>query len=249
MIKAGAPALSATRTAEYTTTESLNSFSMNYTGSYKYDFTKTDSEWPTFSWPGNVGNNDKIDFYAYTAGTFNYIEEDPYVSFTVENEAASQHDLLIATHKNISYNDAGGKVSLSFDHACAIVQFNIGQSNTLSKQAVTYTSIDLVGVKNSGQYHYNDNDSKWKDLTGDATYTLESASDIIIPVSSTSHTGARPLSCGYLFMIPQNHSDAKIRVSYTLNSVAKTADVPLTIDWKAGYLYTINVRLGTSIIK
>ena len=242
----GAPALGITRTANYTTTESLHEFSMNYTGSYKYNFTKSGSTWTSSlsAWPVE-DDNVQIDFYAYTGGTFNYNGGNPYVVFTVNSDASTQHDLLVAK-KKVAYSDDDGKVGLSFDHACAVVQFNIGQSSTLSGQPVTYTSIALVGVKNSGKYYYNS--SAWGDLTGDVTCTMESASNITIPVSTTAHAGARPLSCGYLFMIPQNHSDAKIRIDYTKGGVSKTADIPLTIDWQAGHLYTINVRLGTSII-
>lgn len=245
----GAPVFGTTR-AVATTTATLTAFSMNYTGSYKYDFTKTGDTWSTNSWPG-VGPTTKIDFYAYTGGTFNYNSGNPYVSFTADENASTQHDLLVATHKEIAYNDASGHVSLSFDHACAAVQFNIGQSQTLKGQSVTYTSIALVGIYNSGIYYYNSTPSpSWSDLSGDATYTMESATSIDIPVSTTTHEGARALSCGNLFMIPQAHSNAKIRIEYKKGGDAKTtADIPLTIDWKAGYLYTINIRLGTSIIK
>lgn len=248
----GAPVFGTTR-AVATTTATLAAFSMNYTDSYKYNFTKTGDTWSTNSWP-SIGHNEKIDFYAYTGGAtskpFNYNSGNPYVSFTVDENASTQHDLLVATHKEIAYNDASGHVSLSFDHACAAVQFNIGQSQTLQGQSVTYTSIALVGIYNSGKYYYNSTPSpSWSDLSGNATYTMESATSVDIPTSTQAHEGARALSCGNLFMIPQAHSNAKIRIIYKKGEDTKTADIPLTIDWKAGYLYTINIRLGTSIIK
>ena len=125
------------RAGEPTTTATLSRFSMNYLQDNKYDFTKEGEVWSTNTWPVS-GDDVKIDFYAYTYKKdkceFNYNEGNPYVAFTVEESVSSQHDLLVAEHKQISYDDAGGRVSLTFDHACAIVCFNVYLSETLSTQ-------------------------------------------------------------------------------------------------------------------
>ena len=242
----GAPALGITRSENYTTTESLDAFSMNYTGSYKYDLTKSGSTWTTNDWP--VDNNVKIDFYAYTGGDFIYSAADPYVSFEVDQTVSSQHDLLVAVHKDIAYNDAGGKVSLSFDHACAVVQFNVQLTNTLYgnlKRNLTVNSIVLRNVNNQGQYHYNSTPS-WTLGENQTNFELTSG-------SMTVGTEQQRLPCDYLFMIPQSRAangttGTYLEVNYT-TSAAKTAIIPLTINWKAGYLYTINIRLGTTLIK
>ena len=151
--------------------------------------------------------------------------------------------------QQIAYSDAGGRVSLSFNHACAAIQFKIGQSNTLAEKSVTFNSITLVGVYNSGKYYYNQTPA-WQvpeqEQSGDAYYTLEDATSITIPVSTKTHEGARALDCGFLFMIPQAHSNAKIRIGYDSD---KTADISLgDINWEAGKLYTISIRLGTKTI-
>lgn len=245
----GAPALGITRSENYTTTESLDAFSMNYTGSYKYDLTKSGSTWTTNDWP--VDNNVKIDFYAYTGGDFIYSAADPYVSFEVDQTVSSQHDLLVAVHKDIAYNDAGGKVSLSFDHACAVVQFNVQLTNTLYgnlKRNLTVNSIVLRNVNNQGQYHYNDNATPSWTLVGELS-SFELVSGPIYYVG----TEQQRLPCDYLFMIPQSRAangttGTYLEVNYT-TSAAKTAIIPLTINWQAGYLYTINIRLGTTLIK
>ncbi len=233
--------------ATATTTSTLAAFSMNYQGNKdnKYDFTKTGTEWSSFYWPGSVENDERIDFYAYTGGTFNYNSDNPYLTFTVAEDASNQHDLLVAEHKQIAYNDAGGRVSLSFNHACAAIQFKIGQSQTLANKSVTFKSITLVDVNNSGKYYYNQTPA-WQGQSGDAYYTLEDASSISIPVSTKTHDNARLLNCGCLFMIPQAHSNAIIRIGYNTN---KTADILLgAINWEAGKLYTISIRLGTKTI-
>ncbi|MBR6973803.1 MAG: fimbrillin family protein [Bacteroidaceae bacterium] len=235
--------------ATATTTSTLAAFSMNCQGNKdnKYDFTKTGTEWSSFYWPGSVENDERIDFYAYTGGTFNYNSDNPYLTFTVAEDASNQHDLLVAEHKQIAYNDAGGRVSLSFNHACAAIQFKIGQSQTLANKSVTFKSITLVGVYNSGKYYYNQTPA-WQvqEQSGDAYYTLEDATSIEVPFSTKTHDGARWLDCGCLFMIPQAHSNAIIRIGYNTN---KTADISLgPINWEAGKLYTISIRLGTNTI-
>lgn len=147
--------------------------------------------------------------------------------------------------QQIAYSDAGGRVSLSFNHACAAIQFKIGQSKTLANKSVTFKSRTLVDVNNSGKYYYNQTPA-WQEQSGNAYYTLEDASSIPIPVSTKTNEGARSLSCGCLFMIPQAHSNAKIRIKYNTD---KTAEILLgTINWEAGKLYTISIRLGTRTI-
>ena len=237
--------------ATATTTSTLAAFSMNYQ-SNKYDFTKTGTGWTSHfndAWP-DVGNSQKIDFYAYTHGTFYYNDGNPYLNFTVDELAPNQYDLLVAEHKQISYNevkDSEGKahVSLSFNHACAAIQFKIGQSQTLANKSVTFKSITLVDVNNSGKYYYNQTPA-WQEQSGNAYYTLEDATSIEVPVSTTTHDGARSLDCGCLFMIPQAHSNAKIRIKYNTD---KTAEILLgDINREAGKLYTISIRLGTKTI-
>lgn len=229
--------------ATATTTSTFAAFSMNYQGN-KYYFKKTGTGWDSFTWP-DVSNSQKIDFYAYTHGTFYYNDGNPYLNFTVDELAPDQHDLLVAEHKQIAYSDAGGRVSLSFNHACAAIQFKIGQSQTLANKSVTFNSITLVDVYKSGKYYYNQTPA-WQEQSGNNYYTLEDATSITIPVSTKTNEGARSLSCGFLFMIPQAHSNAKIRIKYNTD---KTAEIPLgTINWEAGKLYTISIRLGTNTI-
>ena len=238
-----------TRTAAETTTSTLSAFSMNYMDS-KYDFTKTSDEWSTNNWPESVEKWDKIDFYAYTGGKFYYNGGNPYLSYTGEELANAQHDLLVATHKNISYNDANGHVSLHFQHVCAAVNFRIGQSKTLSERGTVYKSIQIVWVYNKGDYYYNATPA-WKNVTGDVDtyYTLVSSDNIEIPVTDTANNNARVLPCDYLFMIPQAHNNAVIRIGYTIGGELKSVDIPLTVNWEAGYKYTVDIRLGTNTIK
>ena len=235
------------RAAAVTTTATLSSFSMNYQGN-PYNYTKTGSGWSTYSWPSSVRNSEKIDFYAYTRGTFNYNSGNPYVAFTVESEPANQHDLLVAEHRQIAYNDAGGHVSLAFDHACAAVVLNVELTNTLRDKLgkdLTVHSIVLRNVNNKGDYYYAT--KSWSNLDGKADYTLTNSA---ITVSTTP----QQLSCGYLFMIPQKHAanhtvGTYLEINYTTTSDSKRTNLALDIDWEAGKCYTTTIRLGTSLIE
>jgi hypothetical protein len=188
-------------------------------------------------------------FYAYNDGTYNEAES-PYVHFTVDGTPTNQKDLLVAK-TTTSYDACSGKVPLSFNHACAAVLFNIGQSNTLKGKNITFTNIALVGVYNSGDYHFNTTPA-WTDLAGSASFTLESASNIEIPVSSTLGEGARALNCGHLFMIPQTLGEnAKLVITYTFSGQKQTtAEIQLNgKTWEAGKKYKYNIRLGTHLIQ
>lgn len=235
-----------TRADAPTTTATLSNFSMNYE-SNKYDFTKTGGTWSTKSWPAGVENDQKINFYAYTGGTFNYNEGNPYVSFTVEETVASQHDLLVAEHKQISYNDAGGHVSLLFDHACAAVRFTVQISNTLHTQLggdLTVNSIILRNVSSKGNYYYSS--KSWTNQSESRPYTLTNA-------AITVTTEPQQLSSNYLYMIPQTRATngtegTYLDVTYTKGAEDKHATIPLAIDWKAGESYPVNIKLGTTLI-
>ena len=244
----GEPKQLPTRTAAATTSESLSAFSMNYTAGYKYDFTKTDGSWNTnpYTWP--VQDNSKIDFYAYNAGTFQWDPSNPsgnpYLSFTMDASASNQTDLLVATHKDISYNDAEGKVSLGFDHACAAVKFNIYKTAGVGEKSVIVKSVVLSGVKDQGDYYYNNEGTKWQflSLPGSASYTLTDG-DI------TLTTSKRALPCGYLFLIPQSKKGLTLTVYYTVDGGTETYYAfNLSGTWEAGTEYIVNISMGTSII-
>ena len=228
-------------TAAATTTASLSSFSMNYEGN-KYDFTKTGSVWSptTIDWP--VPDDSKIDFYAYTDGSFIYNGGNPYVSFTMDENAFHQKDLLVATHKQISYNDAKGKVSLTFDHACAAVQFQICQTKTVTEQKHSFTinSIVLKNVRKNGDYYY---DSGW---------TLGSnLTDLTLTNSTITLTTAyQLLPCQWLFLIPQSQDGIQLEIKYTVDEGAeKTKILNVGTDsWEQGKQYTVNIRVGSSFL-
>ena len=203
------------------------------------------------SWP--VNDNTPVTFYAYSNysnRTYNDNSGTPYISFIMDENASTQHDLLVAKN-TVSFNDHQGKVPLTFDHACAAVAFNVQITNKLktkklSNGTLTVNSIVLRNVSNSGKYYFGT--STWGDVSGSAYYTLTSG-------NITVDTEAQALSSNYLFVIPQS-SEANgttgtyLDVTYTFSGQTKTsANIPLSVNWEAGKQYTINIKLGTTLIK
>lgn len=204
-------------------------------GGKTYSLSKGGTGWSATPnlWP-DVDNEEPVSFYAYNAGDFD--SSDNYISFTVNENASTQTDLLVAKRENITYKATGGKVSLTFDHACAAVNIRVKRTEEVGAD-LAVTSIKLEGVANEGDYYYN---SGWKDLSGSATYTLSNAN---ISVTTSEQT----MTCGTLFMIPQTlGSDAKVVFR---NGTTVKATVPLNgAVWEPGRRYTMIIQVGTANI-
>ena len=246
--------LGVSRTAAPTTTETLNAFAVHYEGN-RYKYIKEGEKWSTGSWPTGVANDQKIDFYADTytyndthSTSYNYNNGNPYINFTVDGNASSQHDLLVSECKQVSYTETKGNVSFLFTHACAIPHFTVQLTDAISSQygeKLTVKSIVLKNVKNEGKYYYAT--KSWGELSGSASYTLNNSS---IDVT----TAKQSLSSGYLFMIPQTRAadganGTHLEITYNKGEEDKQAIIPLDIDWKAGTIHPINILLGTAVIE
>jgi hypothetical protein len=253
---------SLTTRAAITTTETLGDFTMKgvYDGfgspkNYSVEKSTGTGQWTVKpdSWPSELDNNTKVQFYAYTNGAFGSSNGTPFIDFTVAENASTQHDLLVAKN-SVAYSDHDGKVPLTFDHACAALAFNIFMSNTLSDKlggkTLTVNSIVLKKVCNNGKYYFGTtfDESTWSEVSGSANYTLTSS-----PMEIT--TTSQELSSNHLFMIPQkraaNGTDGTyLEISYTFSGQeGSTAIIPLTVNWEKSTQYTINIKLGTTLIK
>lgn len=202
------------------------------------------------SWP--VDGNTPVNFYAYSNGTYNDNSGTPYISFIMDENASTQHDLLVATN-TVSHDSHQGKVPLTFDHACAALAFNVYITNALKTKlgsTLTVNSIVLHNVSNTGKYYFGS--STWGDVKASDDpktpphYTLTNGD---ITVDDTPQA----LSSNYLFVIPQTRAvngttGTYLEINYTLSG-SKQATIPLAVDWVAGSKYTINIKLGTSLIK
>ena len=234
--------------AAISTIETLTSFEMHciYNNNPRnYNAEKSGNDWTVTpdTWPNTDA---RIPFYAHSGGTF--VKSDVnYVSFSTDEDAFNQHDLLVASN-TVAYNDRNGLVPLTFSHACAALRFYVQMSNTLSGklngQTLTVSSIMLRNVYNSGDYVFG---SGWRNVgkTVDPTsdYTLPNGNIVIT-------TTSEPLPTDYLFLIPQSRTDTYLEVGYTVGSgTTKTVTIELPTNWEAGKEYNINIKLGTTLIE
>jgi hypothetical protein len=241
-----------TRTAAATTTASLSHFILNYTDGYYPVFTKTDNTWSTYEWP--TQDNATLLFCAYDAyddykaydakrdDKFHWNDGAPYLSFTMAEDAFTQKDLLVAKN-SVTYDDYTGHVPLTFDHACAGVQFYVYKQESAS---YVVKSIILKNVKNTGNCHFSD--YSWTNL---GVYTKDGKDHTeytLTNVDITVDTELQKLPCDWLFIIPQSKDGLKLEIKYTKNGgseTTKTMDLPAGT-WEAGKQYTVKIRIGKS---
>ena len=231
--------------ADISTIETLTSFEMHciYNNSTRdYSAKKSGNDWTVDpnTWPDYDA---RIPFYAHSGGTF--VKGDAnYISFTTDEDAFNQHDLLVAS-STVAYSDRNGKVPLTFSHACAAVRFHVLMTKTLRESLgsteLIVKSIMLRNVYRSGEYVFN---SGWRNV-GTSTYYTLTNSEINIGTESQA------LATNYLFLIPQSPTNTYLEVSYKLGNseTVKTATIPLTTEWEAGKEYNINIKLGTTLIE
>ena len=232
--------------AAITDLTSFSAFTMMTANKDKLSVEKKNGKWEVDgSWPV-ADDNTSVNFYAYSNGTYNDNSGTPYISFIMDENASAQHDLLVATN-TVSFNDHQGKVPLTFDHACAALAFNVKITNTLktdklSNSSLTINSIVLRNVNNTGRYYFGGTPA-WQNVSGSSYYTLNSG-------NMTVDTDYVPLSSNYLFVIPQSSEATYLDVTYTFSGQTKTsATIPLSVNWEAGKQYTINIKLGTTLIQ
>lgn len=208
---------SSSRRAAITTGTTLNGFNMNYVygeaAPGSLIATKTsEGQWTnTEGWPNDaVEGNPTVYWYASTSGTFNRTDDAnkyPYINFTVEEAAASQHDLLIATTSG-TWTGTKGNLSFTFDHACSAVHLFVKKSTNLNGYTLNISKIVLHNVVKQGKYYYGT--ETW-DLTSNirTNYTLYEGSAKTLgsadyeAIFGNTETPYGTSEAPYLFLIPQ----------------------------------------------
>lgn len=149
----------------------------------------------TYYWPGN---GHTLQFYALTPDDAGILmpatpESTHLSSYTVPQDVAEQHDILVATTEELSgnYNQA---VPLTFEHICTAIKFETGSQ----MQPGSIRSVTLKGVKTTGTYDMFS--GKWT-LTEDAgNYTQELAKTM----TGTETPGSEVTTAAQTFMmLPQ----------------------------------------------
>lgn len=251
-----------TTRAAITTNSSFDKFYMSYVygseaSSDPITATKgSEGKWSsTGSWPGT---SDEVTWYAYTDGTFNQTEDAnklPYINFTVEEAAASQHDLLVATASG-TYSGTGGKLSFTFDHACSALRFYVKKSTNIDDKTLTVSSIVLKNVIKDGKYYYGT--QSWTLGTTSTDYTLLSSSQTLASDSYVLLNGSEDDS--YLFLIPQTLtawnpsgalSNTYLELTCTITNTSTstqvysgTAYIPFAATFEKGTKYDVKINIG-----
>ena len=250
--------------AAITTTSTFTRFNMDY----KYSSTGSDGtspetatkdlegKWSGGSWPGDaVSSNAEVTWYAYTGGTFILNGGTPYIDFTVDENATTQKDLLVATASG-TYSGTGGKLSFTFDHACSALRFYVKKSTNIDDKTLTVSSIVLKNVIKDGKYYYGT--QSWTLGTTSTDYTLLSSSQTLASDSYVLLNGSEDDS--YLFLIPQTLtawnpsgalSNTYLEVTCTITNTSTstqvysgTAYIPFAATFEKGTKYDVKINIG-----
>lgn len=248
--------------AAITTTSSLTTFCMDYvygtsTHGNEEATINPAGTWDAGTWPSDAASNGfNVDWYAHTSYTkdgstitsdFNLDGTNrPYISFSVVEDVSKQKDLLVATASG-TYTGTSGKLSFTFNHACAALRFQVKKSSNLGEHSLTVSSIVLKNVVKHGQYYYDTGD--WtliitdpsKDITN---YTLFSGS--MTPGSSYTFLNGSE-NDSYLFLIPQKLTGCYVEVVWQCAGVGSgsgTARIPLTQELVKGHKYDVKINIG-----
>lgn len=247
--------------AAITTTETFSAFSIDYvygskpsTGSCTAKKT-TAGTWNVYgSWP-DIDTDKEVKWYAHSDGKF-YRDDDgkPYVSFTVEENAAQQKDLLVAT-LSASHDECGGHLNFTFDHACAAVKFYVKKAKNMSDYTLTVSSVILSGVVKAGDYYYN-NTPSWTLGNQTSNYTLYDGTAKTL--SNSDYEALDATDAPYLFLIPQTLTEwatssapanTYLELTCTIskngsNVFNDTAYIPFGATLAGGTQYDVKINIG-----
>lgn len=194
---------SSTRAA-ITTKSSLTAFNLDYVYGGKYtgsvSVNNDNGTWTTSgSWPTGAGVDEMVNWYASTDGIFYADAVNPYISFSVDENAAATKDLLVAKTSG-TRNGTNSNIAFTFDHACAALRFEIKKSTNLNAYTVNVSNVKLCNVLKSAKYNWSSN--TWVDYNTPTytEYTLFKGA-----LSNLSDASYENLNAAddYLFFIPQ----------------------------------------------
>jgi len=244
--------------AAITTTETFSTFSIDYVygtapSTGKRTATKTAGTWTVDGyWPDT---KKEVNWYAHSDGTFYRDDKgSPYISFTVDENAAKQKDLLVSTLSK-SREECSGHLNFTFDHACAAVKFYVKKANNLSDYTLTVSSVILSEVVNTGDYHYDT--STWTLGNETSNYTLYDGTAKTL--TNSDYVALDATEAPYLFLIPQSltawappsaPANTYLELTCTISKSSSnvfidgTAYIPFAATLAAGTQYDVKINIG-----
>lgn len=193
----------------------------------------------TYYWPGN---GHTLQFYALTPDDAGIrMPATPasthLSSYTVPQDVAEQHDILVATTEELSgnYNQA---VPLTFEHICTAIKFETGSQ----MQPGTISSVTLKGIKKTGTYDMATYTWALTEATDDFTQKLNHAT------TGTETAGSEVTSAAQTFMmLPQTLSDgATVEVVFVdgTTGTERTLSAPIAgTEWPQGKTVTYKISI------
>ena len=257
MTNDGATAQAATQRGAIVNNTNFCEFYMRYDEEgKKYKVTKSGSTWTAE--PNNSPGGTHT-FYAFSAGTFQWNDGNPYVNFPVEENIPNQKDFLTAVDAEVS----GYEVNLSFKHVCSAVQFKICKTPEMADYTITVNEVALCNVVSEGDYYFTS--GTWDLSSTKTSYTLNTSS---IPLTTTPTDLDAASGTEYLFMIPQtltawdktaisgSTTGSYLRLYCTITkggspvsgySTNAYAYLPVGGTWKQDTKHTITLKVGTAL--
>ena len=222
---------------------------------YKWPINRDGNRWSVqnYSWPSSLN---EVSFFAWNTSSTLYYDSGYYIPHTVDQNASSQTDLLVAT-TTVPRNSS--KIQLSFNHACAAVHFTISKTAKLSGCQVIVKTVKLHNIIDKG-YYYIGRANPWDYGDSKTYYTIRSTEGEVIGTDPTPLMAAND----YMFMIPQSLTawdksselkDCYFSIECTIKGTIETkqinfdgtAYIPFAPAWEAGTMYTVDILLGTAL--
>ncbi len=222
---------------------------------YKWPISRDGNRWSVqnYSWPSSLN---EVSFFAWNTISELQYDAGYYIHHTVDQNASSQTDLLVAT-TTVPKNSS--RIQLSFNHACAAVNFTISKTAKLSGCQVIVKKVKLHNIIDEGDY-YIGRANPWVYRNSKTYYTIRSTEGETIGTDRTPLMAAND----YMFMIPQSLTawdksstlnDCYFSIVCTINGTIEanpihfdgTAYIPFAPTWEAGTMYTVDILLGTGL--
>lgn len=202
--------------------------------------------------------DEKMQFFAYPSSITDFATEGtnyPTFSFAVNDSPASQLDLVVAHHSDVTKPVDNGAYTLKFKHILTRVNFSYKPEST--DYTYTISKIEIKGLLGgTAKYTFNESDGVWDttNATKDKSYSYS------ITSSSTLEGGYYKLddTDGSLMLLPQTVAGITIEVTYTTKSgdhtfftgtkaVTLSAETPA---WKIGQniRYKLTLPVGGDAI-
>ena len=252
--------------AAITTTSSLTTFNLDYVYGGEYStglvsVTNDNGTWTTSgSWPNGAGGDGMVNWYASTDGTFYENAGNPYISFSVDENAAATKDLLVAKTSG-TWNGTNGNIAFTFDHACAALRFEIKKSTNLDAYTVSVSNVKLCKVLKSAKYFWSSNTWVNYDTPTYTEYTLFNGA--LSNLSSTNYEAMNAAN-DYLFFIPQTLTawtptsslgNTYLAITCTITKVSNSSEVfkgiaymPFGLTLVKGHSRTVKLNIGKNLL-